>query len=414
METITIPKDVAGNIVSAARKGIPPSDGLEHVVVGRRKEVEADKEAFLLVENGGSIVKLVIGDFGSGKSFELQRSRYIARKRGLVTMHTDFTVHRKLYAHDGSSLALWKHLIENVNPSLETILGSFMDRAGDQAPEGASPAEAVDSLLREVKGVGSVYFRQIISKYCEGVRGGDRGRCDAALRWLRGSYRRRDDARRDLGKEVEDILTDDNWYDILKCMTRFVTLAGYKALAVYLDEAINLYKIDASPLRNKNYEMLLTVINDKVPNLLMMLAGTHEFLEDRKRGLYSYGAMATRLTANPYATEDCQDNYQVVISLAPLRPEDIAMLAIVTKSAYDAFYGRVFGVTAEDVENLMNDFLSRPGARKFLSPREVTMRLANILDLMVESPERPFDGIRRCVPVKTAMKQPLETTIKEI
>lgn len=409
-----ISKETALRMVESFRIGIPPTEGLEHIVVGRRQEVEADKEALLSVENGGSIVKFVIGAFGTGKTFELSRNKYLAHRRNMVTMHTDFSVHKRLYAHDGSALALWKHLAESLDPSLETIFSAFMEKVKAETREGEDVLAVTEKMLRNITGVNSVYFRQIIYKYCLGITTGNQALRDAAVRWICGGYRRRDDARRDLGKEIEDIPTDENWLDMLKCMTQFVVLAGYRALGVYLDEAINLYKIDATPLRNKNYELLLTIINEQTPHLLIMIAGTPEFLEDRRRGLYSYGALATRLSVNQFADKDVDDNYQPVVILKPLRKEDIAMLIFALKRIYESAYGRAFAFTELNVEDMINDFLRRPGADNLLSPRAVIRRFADMANLMIDNPDLSFDDIRARVPVKSAAKRTNETNIKEI
>lgn len=407
-----ISKETALRMVESFRIGTPPTEGLEHIVVGRRQEVEADKEALLSVENGGSIIKFVIGSFGSGKTFELTRNKYLAHRRNMVTMNTDFSVHKRLYAHDGSALALWRNLAESLDPRLEIILSTFIDKA--KACEDEDILAVAEKMLRGITGVNSVYFRQVIYKYCIGTKTGNQALCDAAVRWICGGYRRRDDARRDLGKEIEDIPTDENWLDILKCMTQFVVLAGYRALGVYLDEGINLYKIDATPLRNKNYELLLSIINEETHHLLIMIAGTQEFLEDRRRGLYSYGALATRLSVNQYADKDVDDNYQPVIILKPLRKEDIAMLIFALKRIYEAAYEREFAFTEQNVEDMINDFLSRPGAENLLSPRAVIKRFADMANLMIDYPSLSFDDIRTRVPVKSATKRTNETNIKEI
>lgn len=409
-----ISRETALRMVESFRIGTPPTEGLEHIVVGRRQEVEADKEALLSVENGGSIVKFVIGAFGTGKTFELSRNKYLAHRRNMVTMHTDFSVHKRLYAHDGSALALWKHLAESLDPNLDTIFSAFMERVKAEAREGEDVLAVTEKMLRGITGVNSVYFRQIVYKYCQGLTEKNQDLCDAAVRWICGGYRRRDDARRDLGKEIEDIPTDENWLDILKCMTQFIVIAGYRAMAVYLDEAINLYKIDATPLRNKNYELLLTIINEKTPHLLIMIAGTTEFLEDRRRGLYSYGALATRLSVNQYADKDMDDNYQPVIVLRPLRKEDIAMLIFALKRIYEAAYEREFTFTEQNAEDMIGDFMNRPGAENLLSPRAVIKRFADMANLMIDSPALSFDNIRARIPVKSATKRNVETNIKEI
>lgn len=241
---ITPSTEQAGKIIYNLRRGIVPEDGFQYFAVGRQEEVIGDLEGLEHVKNGGNTVKILIGDFGSGKTLEKNRCRLFASKKGFVTSAVDFGPGIRLYANDGTSLALWKHLVENLFPSLETILDEFAAkcREGDSM-------KLAEETARSITVVDSIYFNQMILKYVKAYNDEDALMKDSVIRWLSGAYRRRDDARRDLGQDVEEIMTDGNWYNILKCFSRFVCLYGFSGLAIYLDEAINLYKIDSPALR---------------------------------------------------------------------------------------------------------------------------------------------------------------------
>ena len=408
-------KSLAGIIIHNLRNGIVPKEGFQYFTVGRQKEVIGDLEGLEYVKKGGHTVKLIIGNYGSGKTLEKNRCKSFALRKGFVTGTADFSPRIRLYANDGTALALWKHLVMSLNPSLQLIMDSFITKC---QTEGMDTYENAKQLIKGITGVDSNYFNQIILKYINAKLNEDPNTADSALRWLCGAYRRRDDARMDLGVEVEEIITDGNWYNILKCFSQFVVLAGFSGLALYLDEAINLYKIDSPCLRDKNYECLLTIINDEESHYLyVMILGTIDFLKNRKRGLYSYGALATRLALNPHSNKDMPDYLQPVTELMPLDNTNIFLLLKNVKELYDIAYEKVLPVDDKDLVALMEDFLNKPGGADILMPRELIKGLIYILDLLQKYPEKVFsDFCEQAVnTTSTQTKNSVETiNIEEI
>ena len=381
-------KSIASVIIHNLRNGIVPNEGIQYFSVGRQEEVIGDLEGLEHAKMGGHTVKLIIGNYGSGKTLEKNRCKSFATRKGFVTGTADFSPRIRLYANDGTALALWKHLVMSLNPSLQHIMDSFITKC---QTEGADTYENAKQLIKGLSGVDSNYFNQIVLKYVKARLNEDIDTAESALRWLCGAYRRRDDARMDLGMDIEEIITDGNWYNILKCFSQFVVLAGFSGLALYLDEAINLYKIDSPCLRDKNYECLLTIINDEESHYLyVMVLGTVDFLKNRKRGLYSYGALATRLALNPYSNKDMPDYLQPVIELMPLDNTNLFLLLKNVKNLYDIAYEKSSPVADDDLVALMEDFLNKPGGTDLLMPRELIKGLIYILDLLQKYPEKKF------------------------
>lgn len=404
MET-KLDKSLAGNIIRDLRNGIVPRDGFQYFSVGRQEEVIADLEGLDYVRHGGHTVKLIIGNYGSGKTLEKHRCKSFASKKGFVTSSVDFGPRIRLYANDGSSLALWKHLVKNLDPSLDVIMDAFVDKC--QA-DSANTIEVAKKALRSITGVDSNYFNCMVLKYVGAKLDDDEFTKDCVLDWLSGAYRRRDVARKNLGQDVEEIITDETWYRYLKCFSQFVVLAGFSGLAIYLDEAINLYKIDSSSLRDKNYESLLGIINDEESQYLyVMILGTIDFLKNRKRGLYSYGALATRLTVNPHATKETPDYLQPVVELMPLDNTNIFLLLKNIKDIYDIAYENNLPVTDDDLLALMEEFLNKPGGEDYLMPRELIKGLIFILDLLQKYPDKHFsDFCKQAVKASTSQTEP--------
>lgn len=398
-------KTLAGDIIRDLRNRIVPKDGFQYFSVGRQEEVIADLEGLDYVRRGGHAVKLIIGDYGSGKTLEKHRCKSFASKKGFVTSSVDFGPRIRLYANDGSSLALWKHMVKNLDPSLEIIMDAFVDKC--QA-DGADIIEVAKKALKSISGVDSNYFNCMVLKYVGAKLEEDEFTKNCVLDWLSGAYRRRDVARKNLGLDVEEIITDETWYRYLKCFSQFVVLAGFSGLAIYLDEAINLYKIDSSSLRDKNYESLLGIINDEESHYLyVMILGTIDFLKNRKRGLYSYGALATRLTVNPHATKETPDYLQPVVELMPLDNINIFLLLKNVKSIYDIAYENDLPVTDDDLKALMEEFINKPGGANYLTPRELIKGLIFILDLLLKYPDKHFsDFCKQAVKASSSQSGP--------
>lgn len=158
------------------------------------------------------------------------------------------------------------------------------------------------------------------------------------MRWLRGEFTTKTDAKAALG--VRTYVDDAAVYDQLKLMARFVRLAGFSGLLVSLDELVNLYKLANAQARNSNYEQILRILNDSLQGtavgLGFTLGGTPEFLLDTRRGLYSYPALQSRLAQNTFASSELVDFSGPTVRLSSLSPEDFYVLLQKLRHVYAA------------------------------------------------------------------------------
>ena len=299
-------------ILQSLSAGVVPRRGLQHVQVGRAQEVSALLRDLERVLDGGSAIRFVIGEYGSGKSFFLHLIRTTALEKQMVTMHGDLTPDRRIFATGGQARSLYTELARNLstrtNPDgggFQSVVERFIGEAQKTARDTGTETEDVihERLVSLTELVGGYDFADVVAAYW---RGHDQGNADlkaSAVRWLRGEYTTKTDARRDLG--VRTIIDDGNIYDMLKLLARFVRLAGYGGLLVAFDEMVNLYKLANTRARNSNYEQILRIFNDclqgSVGHLGFLMAGTPEFLTDTRRGLYSYEALQSRLSENMFA-----------------------------------------------------------------------------------------------------------------
>ena len=402
------PKEATA-IVNSLLGGVVPKLGVQHITVGRSPEIAAFIQALDDVKNGHSMVKFWIGDFGSGKSFMLHLLNTVALKQKFVVANADFTPDNRLYANDGKAVALYTAIMDNVaiqtkpeGGALATLLEKWIEQvvtqtALDQNIDLTKIREpkylpriqaAIMTTIQALTDVGGFDFGTVVLKYYEGyVTENDLLRRHA-LKWLKGEYRTKTEARQDLG--VREIINDVNYYDMLKNFCKLFVSIGYSGFMINLDEAINLYKISTSTSRDKNYEKILTIYNDcfqgKVNHFFLNFAGTREVLENERRGLFSYRALKSRLETNKFETTEIRDFAQPVIRLMPLTHNEVFVLLQKLKEIFDFNYQTEVAVTDADIHLFMEELFNKPGASEFLTPREVIRDFLNILSLLRQNP----------------------------
>lgn len=398
------PKE-ATSIINSLIGGVVPKIGVQHITVGRSDEIKAVVEALEDVKNGHSMVKFWVGDFGSGKSFMLHLMNTVALKQKFVVANADFTPDNRLYSNDGKGVALYTALMDNISiqtkpegGALQTLLEKWIEQVITKTSEENNISlieirsdkylnliqSNIAKTINELTDVGGFDFGVVVMKYYQGYIEDYEYLRRSALKWLKGEYRTKTEAKQDLG--VREIINDINYYDMLKNFCRLFVSMGYSGFMINLDEAINLYKISTSVMREKNYEKILTIYNDcfqgKVNNLFFNFAGTREVLENERRGLYSYNALKTRLETNKFETSEFRDFTQPVIKLLPLDHNEIFVLLKKLKLIFDLNYKVQMEVSDDDIRLFMEEVFNKPGASEFLTPREVIRDFLNILNLL--------------------------------
>ena len=423
-------------IINSLSSGVVPRIGVQHITVGRKLEIEAFTSSLDDVKAGHSMMKFWIGDFGSGKSFILHLLNTVATKQKFVVSNADFTPENRLYSNDFKAVVLYSAIMENVaiqtkpeGGALPTLLDKWIENVISEtsqeynityseitAPENASKIETkIIETVKELTETGGYDFGVVIHKYYLGFINDDDQLKRNSLKWLKGEYRTKTEAKSELG--VRNIITDTNYYDMLKNFCKLFVSIGYSGFMINLDEAINLYKISTSTVREKNYEKILTIYNDcfqgKVSNLFFNIAGTKEFLSNPRRGLFSYDALKTRLETNKFETSEYRDFTQPVIKLAPLDHAEIFVLLKNLKEIFNLNYKSSVEITDVEIQNFMEELFNKPGADEFLTPREVIRDFLNILSIIRQNPEIDKSRIINDITVKD--ERPLDLdAIEEI
>ncbi|MEZ7497967.1 ATP-binding protein [Flavobacterium sp. Arc3] len=403
------PKE-ATSIINSLIGGVVPKIGVQHIAVGRSEEINAVVSALEDVKNGHSMVKFWIGDFGSGKSFMLHLLNTVALKQKFVVANADFTPDNRLYSNDGKGVALYAAIMDNVSiqtkpegGALPTLLEKWIEQVISKTAEDNNISlidirneqylkliqSNIMKTINDITDVGGFDFGVVVMKYYEGYITDDEQLRRNSLKWLKGEYKTKTEARQDLG--VREVINDLNYYDMLKNFCKLFVSMGYSGFMVNLDEAINLYKISNSAVREKNYEKILTIYNDcfqgKVTNLFFNFAGTKEVLENQRRGFFSYDALKKRLITNKYETAEIRDFAQPVIRLLPLDHNEIFVLLKKLKAIFDYNYKTEISINDEDIQQFMEELFNKPGASEFLTPREVIRDFLNILNILRQNPE---------------------------
>ncbi len=408
-----IPKRILNSLINALSAGVVPRTGAPYIAIGRKEETEALLSDLENIEDGGSALRFLIGRYGSGKSFLLQLIRGHAVERGFVTADADLSPERRLCGVNGSGVATYRELINNMSSktspeggALTVIISRWLSgKQSEIAARGFAPGSS--DFMREMQSelyrvtsqledkVGGFDLATVINKYYIALQNGDEQLKSACLRWIRGEYLTKTEARRELG--TQGIITDDNWYDFIKLLAAFVKAIGYKGLMIYIDECVNLYKITNRVSREKNYEKILSVFNDtlqgKAPYLGVVFVGTPQFLEDTRRGLFSYEALRSRLADSDILKGGFKNLSGPVIRL--IRLTDTELYALITRlsSLYSKCYLYEIPFGREETETFLRICQSKAGADMMITPREIIRGYISLLNILRQNPEADFASV---------------------
>lgn len=446
-----VPKRVAAVIINSLKGGVVPRIGLPYITVGREAEIRALLTDLSLIADGGASFRFLVGRYGSGKSFLLQTIRTHAMGEGFVVADADLSPERRLQGGQGQGLATYRELMRNLSTKTRPEGGALMlilDRwisnlqmqvagelgtgaaaAGGAATTGSTPVSngatapdgtpvpngataiggtpndsalnrAVEARIREQVAsleemVHGFDFARLLTLYYRAVVDGNDELKGNVARWFRGEYRTKTEARQELGVSI--IIGDDDWYDYVKLFAQFLKGAGYQGMLVLIDELVNLYKIPNSVTRQYNYEKILTMYNDtlqgKAHHLGIIMGGTPQSIEDRRRGVFSYEALRSRLTQGRFAAEGMRDMLAPIIHLHPLTYEELLVLIEKLQQIHAGYFGYEAHLNESDLVEFLQIEFGRVGADTHLTPREVIRDFIELLDIAYQNPSTPVASI---------------------
>ncbi|MBR1146134.1 ATP-binding protein [Bradyrhizobium sp. AUGA SZCCT0431] len=397
-------------IIQALSAGVVPRVGLAHIQVGRAGEIAAMLRDIDRIADAGAAVRFVIGEYGAGKTFFASIVRLIALERKCVTMHADLSPNRRIHASGGQARALYAEAVNNMatrnkpeGGALQSVIERLVTDAAKEAGEKGMPVESlIDQKLAPItQFVGGYDFATVLKAYWRGSEESNDALKEAAVRWMRGEYSTKTDARKDLG--VRTIVDDDNVYDCLKSLACLVRVAGYSGLLVMFDEMANIYKLQNSQARKQNYEQLLDIVNDSLQGttsgLGFIMCGTPEFLLDTRRGLFSYEALQSRLAENTFAKDGLVDLSGPVIRLQSLTPEDLLVLLGNIRMVFASGDPSKFLVPDEALTAFMEHCDSKIGEAYFRTPRSTVKAFVHMLSVLEQNPGTRWHDLLDRIPI---------------
>ena len=412
---VNIPKRLSGAILNSLQAGVVPRVGLEYVAVGRKREIETVLEDLENISQGGAAFRFVTGRYGSGKSFFLQAIRNFAMEKDFLVADADLSPEKRLSGSGNQGLETYRELMErlstNVRPSggaLESILQKWISSVKNNlVKEGILPSDTdfdsrveikIYEALNEMENFAHGFdFAAAVSVYYRSYVDGNDKKKQASLRWLRGEFSTKTEARNFL--PVGEIITDENWYEYIRLLAAFSSRIGYRGFLVFIDECVNLYKITNRQSRENNYEKLLAMFNDclqgKAENIGIFVAGTPQFMEDERRGLASYAALKSRLADNRFVRDGYADSGSPVIRLDQLSREELYVLMERLAGIHAKHFEYEQRLADRELGAFLELVLSVPGADEFLTPREITRDFLGLLNIMKDDPSAIFDDIIR-------------------
>ena len=402
-----VPKRIAQTILNSLKGGVVPRIGLPYITVGRKNEIEALLHDVDIIADGGASFRFIVGRYGSGKSFLIQTIRNYVMDRGFIVADADLSPERRLQGTRGQGLATYRELISNLSTktkpeggALTLVLDRWISGVQSQAvqetalePGDLALTKAVDQKIYAVTSavselVHGFEFARLLSIYYHAYVDGDDEMKAKVVRWFRGEYALKSEAKEELGVNI--IIKDDDWYDYLKIFAVFFRLAGYAGMMIMIDELVNLYKIPNAITRQYNYEKLLTMYNDtlqgKARYLGIIMGATPQAIEDKRRGVYSYEALRSRLAEGKFSKPGARDLLAPVIRLEPLTPEEMLVLCEKLCGMHADLYGYQKKLDTDDLVRFIKLEYGRIGADQNITPREVIRDFIELLDLLYQNP----------------------------
>ncbi|SEU27718.1 P-loop protein of unknown function [Lacrimispora sphenoides] len=407
-----LPLRIANILINALKGGVVPRVGLEYITVGRTQEIAAILHDIDMIEDGSASFRFIVGKYGSGKSFLLQTIRNYATARGFAVVDADLSPERRFAGTKGQGLATYKELIQNLSTkskpdggALPLILEKWISgiqasiRAQSEA-EGEEFNLLVEKQIYAVAGslegmVNGFEFAKAVATYWRAYQQDDAAMKSNVLKWFRGEYASRKEAKADL--DINFIVTDETWYDFLKLFAIFLVNAGYKGLLVFIDELVNIFKIPNSITRQNNYEKILTMYNDvlqgKAKHIGFLIGGTPQCIEDKYKGLFSYEALRSRLAEGHFATDEMKDLTAPIIRLQMLTQEEVYVLVEKLRDIHAQLYNYTPTMSHEDLLYFLTVEYNRVGAGTHITPREIIRDFIELVNILHQNPKKSVSDI---------------------
>ncbi len=402
-----VPTRIANILFNALKGGVVPRVGLEYITVGRTQEISAILHDIEMIEQGSASFRFIVGKYGSGKSFLLQTIRNYATAKGFVVVDADLSPERRFAGTKGQGLATYRELIKNISTKskpdggalpliLEKWISGIQLTVKTQSDADGNEFDAlvekqIYAVAAPLEGmVNGFEFAKAVVTYYRAYCQDDVGLKSNVLKWFRGEYTSKKEAKDELG--INFIITDESWYDFLKIFAAFLVGAGYKGMLVMIDELVNIFKIPNSITRANNYEKILTMYNDvlqgKAKHIGFLMGGTPQCIEDKYKGIFSYEALRSRLAEGHFASGEIKDLSAPIIRLRMLSQEEMYILVEKLLNMHSKLYKYNPALGHDDLIYFLNIEYNRVGALSHITPREIIRDFIELINILQQNPQK--------------------------
>jgi hypothetical protein len=354
MSQPNIPRPLARKIIETLGSfGTPPTDGIQYFNVGNQSLLDALDEFYLssYLQDGGAAYKMVVGDYGAGKSHFLYCLRDIAWKRNFAVVKVDLSPvetpynDQKLVYQAVANNLIWHEPAEGVSDerglirflegTLARITGSelSLDTLSNPLYRGL-----VDTL--EMATVDSPAYQTAVLAYFDALIRQQEERLDSLSRWLMGENTSPTDTKvlREVG--VTGKIFRTNAFRMLRSLCQIIRALSYSGLILLFDEVDRMASVGgkAEKLATDTLREVIDRTREDLPGAMFIYAVPPQFINDI---VPKYPALQQRVRAPGRFSR--VNHFSPIISLEHLDlNEDDLMMAIADKlipiheAAFDA------------------------------------------------------------------------------
>lgn len=293
--------------------GTPPPRGVQYYNVGNTKLLEAIEAHYFTsyLSDGGAAFKLVVGDYGAGKSHFLYCLRDLAWKYQFAVSKVDLSPkespyddQKRVYAAVASNI-LWHD--EASASDDERGLGRFLEgtlrrlinpQGLDIGDPGAAELPGVRATLQtlEMTPIDDLSYQKAIYGYFKALLEEKELLAESLLRWLHGEDVTPEDLRNLRVIGVTDKINKNNAFRMLRSLCQTVRALSYNGLVLLFDEGDRMLSIGkrAEKTATDNLREVIDRCRDELPGAMFVYAVPPEFVNNV---IPNYPALQQRVKA---------------------------------------------------------------------------------------------------------------------
>ncbi len=352
--TLELSKPLARHIIETLGSfGTPPTRGIQHFNAGNHSILDALDRFYLssYLQDGGAAYKMVVGDYGSGKSHFLYCFRDIAWERNFAVVKVDlsptetpYNDQRAVYQAVANNI-IWHESADSVTDEsglMRFLTGTLEHITGDQlsAETLANPMyrALIDTL--DATPIDSPAYQSAVIGYYDSVLRGNDERIESLTRWLMGESTTPADTKilREVG--VTGKINRPNAFRMLRSLCQIIRALSYSGLILLFDEVDRMASVGgkAEKLATDTLREVIDRTREDLPGAMFIYAVPPQFINDI---VPKYPALQQRVRAPGRFSR--VNHFSPLINLEHLDlTEDDLMLAIgeklipIYETAFDA------------------------------------------------------------------------------